>query len=172
MDPNWKRIAGIHIQDEGEIAAVWFAHEAEVDRVHLYDCCVFRREVIAVVAEGLNCRGRWIPIAWPEGSKDITDKLLERGCNMLYDASKDTEAMAEVISRDIWERMRTDRFKVEERMAEWLDEYRSFYRQDSQVPKTAHPLMSATRHAIAQLQYAKKQSTQRSQINYPRISII
>lgn len=160
IDSTWRRIAGIHVEDEGEIAAVWFSHDKTTDCVHLYDCAIFRREVLAVIGEGLNVRGRWIPIAWEKSAEDMANKLLERGCNILPEAEKETDAVREVGSREIWERMRTGRFKVDKRMAEWLDEYRSFYRQEGQVPKTSHPFMSATRHAITQLPYARAQKPQ------------
>ena len=172
IDQSWKRIAGIHVRDEGEIGAVWLAQEKDTDRIHLYDCCIFRAEVLAVISEGLNCRGRWIPIAWEERSKDMADKLLERGCNMLYDSIKDTQAVTEVTSRDIWERLRTGRFKVDKRMVEWLDEYDSFYRENSQVPMDNYPLMSATRHAISQLRYARRQVQIRKGPSFPEIAVI
>src|SRR3546814_4945820 len=114
----------------------------------MYDCCVFRREVLAVIAEGLNARGRWIPVAWESALKDMADKLLDRGCNVLPEPVKDTDALAEVTSRDIEERMRSGRFKVDKRLAEWLDEFRAFSRRDAKVPRTGYPLMSATRHAV------------------------
>lgn len=173
IEADWRRIAAIHCQDEGEIAAVWLAHDKAADGVHLYDCAIFRREVLAVIAEGLNARGRWIPVAWEAGAKPIADKLLERGCNMLPDPLKETPAMAEVVSRDIWERMRTGRFKVEARLAEWLDEYKSFYRNETQVPLKSHPLMSATRHGVASLEWARRQHRKgRKPVNYPRVAII
>lgn len=164
----------MHVQDEGEMAAVWLAHDKTGgDVLHLYDCCVFRREVLAVIAEGLNCRGRWIPVAWAEKAKDISGKLLERGCNMLPEGATDTDAVAEVVSRDIWERMRSGRFKVDKRLAEWLDEYRAFYREESRVPRVSHPLMSATRHAVAMLQYSRRtEPAGRKRGAYPKIAVI
>lgn len=173
IDEKWRRIAGIHVEDQGTIAAVWLARDSETDTVHLYDCAKFTREVLAVIGEGLNARGRWIPIAWENSAEEMSKKLLDRGCNMLPEPIKETEALAEVLSRDVWERMRTDRFKVDKRLAEWLDEYRAFYREDGQVPRTSHPLMSATRHAISQIEYARRQ-TQRGdkQVNYPTVTIV
>lgn len=171
--PEWRRICGLHVQDEGEIAAVWLAHDRIPDVLHAYDCAIFRREVMAVIGEGLNARGRWIPIAWEKTAKEVADKLLDRGCNMLPEAEKETQAVREVTSRDIWERMRTGRFKVDKRLSEWLDEYRAFYREDSQVPNTSHPLMSATRHAVAQLDYAKRQHAGKKRVgNFPRVAIV
>jgi len=31
IEPSWGRIAGMHVQDDGEIAAVWIAHDTETD---------------------------------------------------------------------------------------------------------------------------------------------
>lgn len=171
--PEWRRIAALHCQDDGEMAAVWMAHDRTADVIHLYDACVFRREVLAVIAEGLNARGRWIPVAWESASKDVADKLLDRGSNMLPDAVKDTDSMAEVTSRDIWERMRSGRFKVDKRLAEWLDEFKSFSRREAKVPRAGHPLMSATRHGVAMLEYARRQAPKGLKtVNYPKLAVI
>jgi hypothetical protein len=173
IEGHWRRISGVHVQDDGTIGVAWMAHDKDADCIHLYDACVFRREVIAVIAEGLNARGRWIPVAWEKAAKGMADKLLDRGCNMLPEPSDDADALAEVTSRDIWERMRSGRFKVDKRLAEWLDEFKTFTREDSKVPKTNHPLMAATRHAVAQLDYAKRQAPkgQRKTL-YPKVAIV
>ena len=172
LDQSWRRIAGIHIEDNGDIAAVWLAHDKDADCVHLYDCAVFRREVMAVIAEGLNARGRAIPLAWEQSGQEVIEKLKERGCKVLSEGYKDTPAVSEVTSRDLWERMRTGRFKVDRRNAEWLDEYRNFYREDGQVPQESFPLMSATRHAIGQLKKAAPLEPARKRIQYDNAGII
>ena len=159
IDSQAKRICGIHVEDDGSIAAIWLAHNSLDDSVHLYDACIFSREVPVVIAEGLNSRGRWIPIAWHKKHKDMADKFLERGCNMICEGSDDSEAMAEVISRDIWERMRTHRFKVDKRLMNWRDEFKSFDKENSKIPTGNFPLMAATRHAISQLAMARRQIT-------------
>lgn len=171
IEPNWKRMAGIQVQDDGQISGVWMAHDPDTDIIHLYDCCHFKREVLAVIAEGMNARSRWVPVAWI--NKEMADNLLERGCNMLPEPSDDSDPMAEMISRDIWERMRSGRFKVSKRLSEWLDEYKTFSRDDSKVPRGTHPLMAATRHAIGQLAYARAEISYRNQTkNYPKIAMI
>jgi hypothetical protein len=173
IDPTWRRIAGVQSQDDGLMAAVWMAHDKASDVIHLYDACIFRREVMAVIAEGLNARGRWIPVAWDASAKDMTSTLLDRGVNILPEPCKTSQASAEVVSREIWERMRTGRFKVDKRLAEWLDEYKSFYRQDAQVPLSGHPLMSATRYAVEQLPYARRQAQTRAGTgNFPKLAIV
>jgi hypothetical protein len=171
--PEWRRIAGLQVQAFGEVAAVWLAHDKDSDVVHCYDACIFRREVLAVIAEGLNARGRRIPMAWEPDAKDMADKLLDRGCNMLPKFEKHTEAMAEFVSRDIWERMRSGRFKVDKRLKEWLDEFNSFSRKDAKVPLETHPLMAATRHAMAQIDYALRLEPKRTKgNNFPKVSIL
>lgn len=173
IQPEWRRIAGFHSLKDGNSAAVWIAHDKAADTLRLYDACLFQREVFAVIAEGLIARGRWIPIAWHKECQEIADKLLERGCNMLPEPSLDSEEMAEVTSLDIQERMRTSRFKVDKRLQNWLDEFRSFYRDDSQVPRTSHPLMSATRHAVSQMDYARRQVPKKHQtIKHYKVAMI
>lgn len=173
IDAQAKRICGIHLEEDGTLAAVWLAHDLLDDSVHLYDACLFEREVVVVVAEGLNARGRWIPIAWHKKSKDCADDLLKRGCKMLFEGSNDTDAFAEVISREIWERMRSHRFKVDKRLGNWLNEFKSFDKVDSKIPKGNYPLMAATRHAMSQLKFARRQMTKRkTQRIFPKVAII
>lgn len=173
IKPEWRRIAGMQTQDDGSIAIVWAAHNKDADTIHLYDCASFQREVLAVIAEGINARGRWIPMAWHKGAKEIVDKLLEKGCNTLPEAVESSQPAIEAASLDIWERMRSRRFRVDKRLGEWLEEYRTYYRQDSKVPTETHPLMAATRHAVMALDYARRQAPRRGRdINYPRIAVV
>ncbi len=172
IDSSWKRIAGMHVQEDGEMAIVWLAHDKLSDVVHLYDSCAFKNEVPVVIAEGLNARGRWIPIAWEKSAKNMADSFLERGCKMLPEPSNDSDQLAEVLSREIQERMRTGRFKVDKRLKDWIDEFDSFEKIEGKVPRGNSPFMSATRHAIAQLKSAKKLQNRSTTLNYPKVSII
>lgn len=170
IEPSWKRIAGIHIKKNGEIAAVWLALDGSTDVVHVYDACVFKREVPVVIAEGLNARGRWIPIAWQNA--DFSKLLEERGCRMMREPSDENDSIAELVTRDILERMRTHRFKVSARLKDWIEEYQTFNKVEGAVPRDTHPLMAATRHAMAQIRYAKGESKPTmNQINYPKLAI-
>jgi len=173
IEPFWKRIAGIHCVDDGSLAAVWLVHNPDTDKVTCYDTSTFSREVLAVIVEGLAARGRWIPIAWDKSSKEMADKLRDRGLNMLPEPSSSGEAMAEVISREIWERMRSDRFKVDKRLGAWIDEMKSFSRKDAKVPVSTHPLMTATRNAMEMLTYARRQAPKnKHKRNYQEVAII
>ena len=173
IEPHWKRICGIHTQEDGSTGAVWLAYDKTGDFIQVYDSCVFKLEVLAVIAEGLNARGRWIPVAWRSADKDMADSLLERGCRMLHDPSADTDTEAEMLSRDIWGRMRTGRLKVDSRLGDWKAEFEAFDREQNKIPRKKYPLMSATRHAIDSLKYAKRlQSQRRQQTNHPRLAIV
>lgn len=161
----------MHVEDNGNISIVWLALDTDADCIHLYDTAQFKREVLAVIAEGINARGRYIPVAW--SNKKMSDELLQRGCRMEVDESDDTDEIAEVITRDIWERMRTDRWKVDKRLGDWLGEFKTFNRQAERVPRDSHPLMAATRHAMSQIQFARSETTYRRQTkNYAEHAIV
>jgi hypothetical protein len=173
IKPHWKRIAGLHRQESGDVAAIWMARDPDTDTVHLYECSLFRNDDKnpIIVAEGLNARGRFVPIA--HNSKELAEKLIQRGCNMIPDPCKDKPAETEVISSEIAARMRSGRFRVDRRLAEWLDEYKSFYRDGAKVPVASHPLMSATRHAIECMEWARAQSSVRkNQRHYAKVAMI
>lgn len=173
VDPLFKRIAGIHEQEDGVIGAVWLAYNKDRDLIHVYDACLFKQEVLAVIAEGINCRGRWIPIAWNDKAKDLSDKLLmDRGCNMLKDGCNTAERYVEVTARDVWERMRTARFKVDPRLKEWTDEFEAYYKDGVKLPKESSPLMSATLNAVDQLPYARRQATRTHKNMAPKLAIV
>lgn len=173
MNPQWKRIAGLEVEGDGLAAVVWLGHDKLSDVVTLYDCCKFNAEVLPVIAEGLNARGRWIPIAWNGKDEDFSDSLLDRGCGVLYDGVKESPQSAEMTSREISERMRTGRFKVDKRMAEWLQEFELFGKQGGKIPTSGYPLMAATRYAISQLEFAKRlQNPVKRKTNAPRFATI
>jgi len=173
IEPSWKRIAGFHLEEDGTLGAVWLAHDDVTGVVHLYDAALFTREVPAVICEGLAARGRHFPMAWRKKDAAMSEKLDEAGLYMLADPCADDQSMSEVISRDIWQRLRTGQFRVERRVGEWLEEYRKFYREGQAIPKAGFPLMAATRHAIEMLPYAQAEfgATKHSN-NYPEMSIV
>jgi hypothetical protein len=173
IDSQLKRICGIHVEEDGTLGAVWLGHDLLDDSIHLYDSCKFTREVPIVIAEGLNARGRWIPIAWHKSAEAFVQDLSKRGCRMLFDGSNDTGALAEAISRDIWERMRTHRFKVDKRLMDWREENKAFDKKDSKIPTDNFPLMAATRHAMSQLNFARRQaSKKKTQRTFPKVAIV
>ena len=156
IEPEWHRIAAVHCLENGDIGAVWLALDKETDKLFLYDAQVFRKEIFGVIADTLKAKGKWIPIAWNQ--KDVMEKLLERGCNMLPDEAENTHTLAEVISRGILERMRTGRFKLIGDLEDWKEEFDTYDRHKGKLTMETHPLMSATRHAVSMLDCAKSKA--------------
>ena len=171
IEPEWKRIAGMHVLEEGDIGVVWVALDPQSDTLTIYHCALFNREVLAVIAEGIKGKEPWIPIAWPKSSKEMSDKLLDRGCKMIYEPCEESQSSIEMTSREIEERMKTKRLKVSKTLTLWLDEFKTYYREDAQIPKNSHPLMAATRNAISKLDWAKGKSRKKSRI-YPKINVL
>lgn len=169
--PEWKRIAGLHSVDDGTLAVTWLAHDTTADVLHLYDATKFHREVWAVIVEGIKQRGGWIPLAWENDAKDVAEELLSRGVNTITEPVKDKDTLAEVTARDIWERMRSGRFKVGDHLSEWLAEYEKYHREGQKIPRDPYPLMTATRHAVARLDWARRKTRGKS-VNYPKVATV
>jgi hypothetical protein len=169
----WKRIAGLHVTEAGDIGVVWLAHDKDADTIHLYNCAMLRHQPQAVIIEGLTALGRWIPMAWEAKQKPTRDMLMDHGLNLI-DPVKEDAALAEITSREIADRMVTGRFKVPKRLSSWLSEYKTFYRSDTTIPRDSHPLMAATRYAVAQIKWAKavRPKGARKRVNHVRIAMI
>lgn len=143
------------------------------DTIHLYDTAVFRREVPVVIAEGINARARWIPVAWPPEAEELAKGLEERGCRMQPEACTNTQQAIEWQSIDIEERMRSQRWKVDRRLGDWLEEFRTFTREDGKVPMGTHPLMAASRYLLTDIKDARRQIGHRKGgALHPRVAII
>jgi len=170
---HWFCIAGIHACDDGRIAAVWLGHDKPRDTVHVFDAIVLRRSVPVVIAERLNAGSRrWVPVAWPKHAEKLADKLLSTGCNVEPEPCDDSEAAMDVMSRTVREWMESERFKVSPDCEVWTDEYKGFHVQDT-VPGDSYPLMAATWHAMAKLDYARKKPKQGgASVNYPEVQVI
>jgi hypothetical protein len=172
IEDHWKRIAGLHVTEAGDIATVWLALDKDADTIHCYACAFIRRQPPAVIAEDIAAHGRWIPIAWEKRAQATRDMLIERGMNMI-DPLKEDDASAEITSNEIRQRMLSKRFRVSKALAEWTDEYKTFFRTDVTVPRDSHPLMAATRYAVAQLAWAKSlRAKGKKQTNHPRLAMI
>ena len=173
IEPSWRRIGAFHLESDGTLGAVWLAHDFASNVVYCYDAAIFRPEVPAVINEAIAARGRHIPLAWRKKDKELADRLLESGMNVLPDHSTDDPGMIEMISREIWQKMRTSQFRVDERVGEWLKEYRMFYKDGFNVPDKGFPLMSATRHAVEKLDWAEAElSPHRTMNNFPKMNIV
>lgn len=173
IQPQWRRIAGIHVCEDGEIGMVWIAYDMDTRCLHLYDACNFRLEIPAVIGEGINARGRWIPIAWEKSGKAMVEELKKRGCNFLYKPVEEDSATAEARSREIWQFMRMSLFRIDRRLQNFQDEIVNMSRADFDSGTAKYPLVAATRYAIDQLNFARAQETgNKKQPMAPKTAII
>lgn len=171
INKDWRQIAGLSFQDDGSMGLVWMSIDTEWDVVRVHHAVTFKREVLAIIAGELN-RKPWVPVAW-ENEEFALSLLDGYKCNMLPDRSLDTRLEAERLTNEIWERMRSGRFKIGPSLEEWIEEQKRFNRRDSKIPRETHPLMAATRHAIAQLQYSRTEQSLRGKKRdmYPKVAI-
>lgn len=173
IEPHWNRISAFHLEDNGTLGAVWLAHDIVTSVVHLYDAALFTKEVPAVIVSGLAARGRHYPLAWRKQDEAMAMELQDAGLNVLPEPCVDNPAMVEVRTRVIEQMLRTNRFRVDVTVGEWFEEYRKFFNTDSGVPHKGFPLMSATRHAVEMLPYARPAAPVRREAkNYPKVAIV
>lgn len=173
LDPTWKRIAGIHVEDDGVVGAVWMALDWVANVVHVYDAARLDNEVPAVIVEAIAARGRHYPLAWRKPDKDFADRLLAGGVNVLPDPCTDNQAMAEVVSREIQQKIRTGQFRVDKRVGSWKSEYTNFAKDGNHVPRAGFPLMAATRHCIEMLPCAEpERQPGRDMLNHRKVRVI
>lgn len=125
------------------------------------------------MTDGIAARGRHFPIAWAKKDKAFADQFLNAGINTLYDPCMDDPAMIEVVSRQLRQMLRSNRFRVDKRVTEWLREYTQFFRDGSKVPAKGFPLMAATRHAIEMINYAQAESFHtKADVQAPKLALI
>lgn len=175
MNADWLRLCSLHISEDGQIAAVWVAWDKDTDSMRVYDCIPSQMKVLAIHADAIKKRGKWIPTVWNLEGKEIANMLLEHDCKILPETlmKKDTDMIAESLSQDIWQRMETGRFKVADHIEDWWQEFEEFSREEMKIPKD-YPLMNATRHAIPHLRLGKSYKShldRKYKANYPEISI-
>ena len=130
LEPLWKRIAGFHVEDAGTLGAVWLAQDDVTSVIYVYDAAVFAREVPAVISEGIAARGRYYPLAWRKEDKAMADMFLDAGINVLYDPSPDDPGTAAILSRQIWQGLRSKKFFVDKRVTNWRDENKRYFLDD------------------------------------------
>jgi len=171
---SWRRICGLHVTEVGDVGCVWLSYDKDTDYIRLTDSAFFRDQPFPVICEGINARGRDIPIAWSKPAKSLIDTLAERGANIIPEPVVEDPAFAAAITNELVSRMLSQTFRVSERAAEWRDEYKTFFYDDNaKVPVDSHPLMAATRYAIAKLSWAKAtRLRRRNQVNFPRVAIV
>lgn len=149
-----RRIAGLHAEDDGRLGCVWLADDLSVLRI--IDAALFRNEHLLIVADAINARGNWIPLAWHKSAEPFAVKLRdEYGCKVLPDPCSDNEGFVKAMTNQMVQMLSGSRMRVEgPTLGSWLNEYRQV-QQSGDMPSEGYPLMSATRHAMECVKFAR-----------------
>lgn len=166
--PNhWKRIGGLDFGWDHPTAAVLLVYDGDADCIHV--CRAYRQKEAAPLmhAAGIRPWGLdWIPVAWPHdgyqhdkgGScEQLAEQYRNLDINMLDEHATFGDKRGNGVEAglmEMLERMQTGRFKVDENLTMWWEEYRMYHRKDGKVVKERDDLMSATRYALMMLRYA------------------
>ena len=174
---HFKQIDGIDFGINHPAAAVWLAIDVDNDIIYVTDCYKQAGEASAYHANRINSHSgsRWIPTAWPHdgmnreksGGKTLADSYRQAGVKTMlpmsarYDDDKGGSQPIEPGLDEIYNRMRTGRFKVFAHLFEWFKEKNMYHRDDKlKVVDVRDDLMSATRYGVMMMRYAisKKQA--------------
>jgi len=147
LPDHWPRVYAVHLDHKG-CAAVWGAKDPETDVVYLYAEHRAPGAHVAIHADSLKARGRWLPLVFdPEGANRskadgdiIAWQLQERGLDVYYATSKPESDIVETVAR-----VGGGRFKVFDTMSGWISEYGKFTRDEKGKPNLEEcPLMLCT----------------------------
>lgn len=163
---HWGRIGGIDIGWDHPTAAVELAHDRDTDCIYVTKEYREKMQIVSVHAGALLPWGRQLPWAWPhdafiheKGSGEQIAKLYEtHGLRMLGEHAQfaDGRGMStEAGVTEMLDRMQTGRWRVFSTCGGWFQEKGVYHRKDGRIVKQMDDLMSATRHAVMMLRFAR-----------------
>lgn len=161
----WPQIVGLDFGWDHPTAAVLLAWDREADVLYVTKEYRRAKEVPLIHAGAVRAWGGWQPVAWPhdglQHDKGSGEQLKEQyraaKLDMLADQASH-EAGGNGVEAGIfemYERMRTDRFKVFSDCGMWFDEFRTYHRADGRIVKERDDLMAATRYAVMMRRFAR-----------------
>jgi phage terminase large subunit-like protein len=166
LPAHFYRITGVDFGIDHPGAGAFCAWDKDADTFYVYDCYKIAGQTPVYHATALKKHGDWIPIAWPhdgmirdKGSgKALKDQYRSHGLYMLrehahYLDERGNHREPGVI--EMYEWMRTGRFKVFSPLSQWLEEKRLYHRKDGQIVAMKDDLLSATRMAFIMRRYAR-----------------
>jgi len=165
--PRWyRRINGIDFGIDHPGAGVFLAIDPESGTVYLYDCYKARNETALYHATAMRKHGDWIPNAWPHDGHDrdkgsgeaIKNQFRQHGCYMLKEHAQYPDERGNNVNPgldEMFEYMKTGRFKVFKTCRQWLEERRMYCREDGKVVRKFDDVISASRYAFVMRRYAR-----------------
>jgi len=163
---HWKRVAGLDFGWDHPTAAVMLVYDPDADCIHVRHTHRLKEATPLIHSAAIKPWGTtWIPVAWPhdgyshdKGSgKGIAQQYRELDIKMLDEHAQYPDKRGNGVEDGLTEmlqRMQTGRFKVDENLTQWWEEFRMYHRKDGEVVKERDDLMSATRYAMMMLRYA------------------
>jgi phage terminase large subunit-like protein len=163
--PNhWPKLWGIDFGIGHPFGAALLAWDRDADVVHVLHAFRMRDGRPLDHVRAMRPFGD-IAVAYPrdgavrdKGSGISLAKLYkDEGAWMLHEHAQhpDGNISTEKGIADMYTRMTTGRFKVALHLADWWEEFRTYHRKDGQLVKQNDDIMSATRHGVMMLRFAK-----------------
>lgn len=183
---TWYRIIGIDLGWDHPTAAVKIlatTNDIKTAEVHVVKAYRQSRESPLIHAAAIKPWGPW-PVAWPhdalqhdKGSGEQLANIYKRhGLKMLSEHAQfpdDRGNGVEAGITEMLELMQQGRFKVDENLHEWFEEFRTYHRKDGKIVKEREDLISATRYGLTMLRYArplmKEEESIRRRYGKPRL---
>lgn len=165
--PHFRRLIGFDFGTDHPFAAVGIIYDVESDVIYVARCYKEADALMSTHIAAVKPWGEWIPIAWPHDGRERRET--ERGFKEMAAMYRDGGLPGMLSSHatyetggfeieptisEIWQRMRTGRFKVFSNQEEWLAEFRMYHRKEGQIVKLNDDLMSGTRIAVMAKRFA------------------
>lgn len=165
--PHYRRIIGLDFGTDHPFAAVGLLHDTESDVIYVARTYKEADALISTHVAAIKPWGDWIPVVWPhdghkrqeveKGHKELADMYRETGLKSMWSthathATGNYEVAPGI--HEIWQRMKTQRFRVFSTEEDWLAEFRMYHRKEGQIVKLNDDLMDATRVAVMMRRYA------------------
>jgi len=145
-------------------AAALLAWDRDSDTMHVLHCVRVADQLPHQHASRMKPVAAGVPVAWPHdgnrrdsGGEPLSNIYKRHGLAMLpqHATHADGSISTEAGIMEMYERMKTGRFKVAAHCLDWFEEFRGYCRKDGQIVKYKDDLMSATRIAVMARRFAK-----------------
>lgn len=153
--PWYRVIRAIDIGIDHPTAIAWLAYDPEADVIYLVRTHRRANEIVAAHAAVANSQWPHAPMVFPHDA-DNREKGSGETVRQLYAQSgittginfqnPDGSRYVEPGILAMYERMRTDRFKVFSTCTEFFDEFRKYHREDGKLVKLDDDVISAVRY--------------------------
>lgn len=168
----WQQIIGIDFGYDHPAATVKIAIDPDNDVVYVIDANKERKMDALAHSEKVKRMGGglysgMLPVAWPHDGlnteKGKGEQLIasyrEHDINLLGKSARYKDDVGGGQSKErsvmeIYERIKTGRFKVFSNLSSWFEEYRNYHRKDNKLSDIMDDILSATFYAYMMRRYA------------------